>query len=589
MDLEIFQQPTGYKITEQFFVQRLIELLHRQTIDSYRLRVMNPYLILHELEDIYRAFLQGSVKNFETLDYCIREVVMLIDNDDVLEFKEIHKNYFAKELLLNIKKDNARDCYFDVSNAIKLVFRENKNYTINLISKLEYYIQNDVTSNDAIYLSLEKIDRLTSNLATELIRLGYSKSYLYRYFHKVFIFECVNGFKQAFASISHLISTTSRDYKVWFKIVLPRFDIRTLSTFNGWEIQRNIADLVNEKTPADIRKFVHPAPGRHLYLGVSIRALDHFSALAKAKQCLSENFDILQLAYHREEIRKIDKALVIDLSNPDDLELQVLKYILDGKYPLGKEALPKLQTKVPEILNNTSISGETKQKIKSAVRYLRYGNESFEVEHQFINYWIGLEYLFSNDRDSTFTRIKETLPALQVLLYTRRNMVDFFSMIQQPLRLFIWTHFDPNDIRCLLKIDTFEEISKQTMIDYPLISYRSWKLKNRLFEKDKRSSYLKNHQDTLEQHLVRIYRFRNEIVHEARHGSDNQTLASNLKYYLTFTLSLIIDHFSRLQEAESATLEDFFALQRLKLGSIKSEKYPLEKLLELEHDFEMLT
>jgi hypothetical protein len=67
MDLGIFKNSTNYTVTQLFFAQRLVELVHRQTIDSYRLRVMNPYLILLELQEVYAGFMQGSVKNFETL------------------------------------------------------------------------------------------------------------------------------------------------------------------------------------------------------------------------------------------------------------------------------------------------------------------------------------------------------------------------------------------------------------------------------------------------------------------------------------------------------------------------------------------
>jgi hypothetical protein len=587
MDLGIFKNTTTYKTAQQFFVQRLLELLDRQTIDSYRLRVMNPYLMLLELREVYEGFMQGTVKNFQTLEYCIKEAITVLQRDEIIRFEEINKKYFLSDLLNSVKKDRAYEAYPDIFNALKLIISANQNYTYNLYAQLESYVKQTVGSNDDIYLLLEKIDVLTGHLATELMRLGYSKSYLFKYFRRIFIFDRHPNFDVPFATLDQLIRSSERRYKVWFKV--NGFDLNesTLTSFSSWEIRASLVDEIDETYSKEIQKFA--TPSRHYYIGVEIKSLDHYSALTKAKRQVSENFDVLKLAYHRNEIRFHDRAWVIDLANRTDSELQKIRYIPDGQYPQPKEVLPALQSKIPGILQNSCIVPETKEKIKSAIRYLRYGNEAFEIEHQFINYWIGLEYLFSNDRDSTFTRIKEILPALQVLLYIRRNLVDFFNTAKQPFRDNQWEYFDPKNLDSLLKENALEEIRDQSLNGYPLLSYRSWKFKKRLFNDPKRSEYLKNHQDILEQHLVRIYRFRNEIVHEARHGSDNQTLASNLKYYLTFSLSIILDHFSRIGTSEPTNLEDFFALQRLRLASIRHEKYPIDKLLHLDHDFEMLT
>jgi hypothetical protein len=531
MDLGIFKNSTNYTVTQLFFAQRLVELVHRQTIDSYRLRVMNPYLILLELQEVYAGFMQGSVKNFETLESCIQEVSMLLERDEVLIYTEISKKYFINDLLKSIGKDHAVKRHTDISNALKLIIKANKNYTQNLLNAIDNYLTKPIPTNSDIYPILEKIDHLTSNLTTELIRLGYSKSYLYRYFVKAFVFDDPQNFDDSFECIRRLVDSKERGYKVWFKIISPGIKRADLSSFSDWELVETPDNQIKIELPNDIQKFI--TPKGHHFIGIGIDALDHYTALTKAKRRLYENFDILKLAYHSDEIRMIALAWVIDLSNPADSRLQIIKHIPDGKYPKGKEVLFHLQAKIPGILGNPNITSETKEKIRSAIRYLRYGNEAFEIEHQFINYWIGLEYLFSNDRDSTFTRIKENLPALQALLYIRRNVADFFKMTKQPEKLFQWQNFNPDVLDCLLRKETFEEIKRQTLIEFPLLAYRSWKFETKLFDDKERYKYLDQHQATLVQHLVRIYRFRNEIVHEARHGSDNQILSSNLKYYLT--------------------------------------------------------
>src|SRR5699024_7815864 len=75
---------------------------------------------------------------------------------------------------------------------------------------------------------------------------------------------------------------------------------------------------------------------------------------------------------------------------------------------------------------------ETKDKIKSAIRYLRLGNQSTEVEHKFINYWIGLEYLFSSyQSENTINRIKEHFINAHSRVYVKRNCTALLASINK--------------------------------------------------------------------------------------------------------------------------------------------------------------
>ena len=92
-----------------------------------------------------------------------------------------------------------------------------------------------------------------------------------------------------------------------------------------------------------------------------------------------------------------------------------------------------------------------------------------------------------------------------------------------------------------------------------LMKYRLKKIKSRLFNhKDKFSDYLKRHEKNLLWHIARIYRLRNQLIHEAAIKQDIENVTSNLRYYLVFLLNQIIIYFVNTQERRIITLEDFF-------------------------------
>lgn len=90
------------KPSEQYFVQRMLELLHRETVDTYRVKVLNPKLALEELISVYDGLNAGRIKRFEDLEYCRNETLSLLKKDDTIRFDTIGKDFFRDQLLNKI-------------------------------------------------------------------------------------------------------------------------------------------------------------------------------------------------------------------------------------------------------------------------------------------------------------------------------------------------------------------------------------------------------------------------------------------------------------------------------------------------------
>jgi hypothetical protein len=574
-------------VSQKFFIERAIELLYRRTIDSYRVRVMNPKTILTELLSVTKGLRKGRIKDYRSWETCRQETVSLLKQEK--EEKVLKTGVFDVDFLIELLKDTNQENFEEkhkaTENVLKEIIKDNENYGALLAEKLKEKIAKNTDDLD-IYLHYNSIDLLTGFLITELIANGYSKSFLFKFFYSLFVYQKDRSFDSAFEKLTGLTSYEEKNYRVWFKLSAKKEVVDNLNLFGNCKVSDTIDEQGNIPTSNEFNSFKKKGSSTR-FIKVETTACDHYSALRRAKHLIAENLDVLHLGFSFHNSSLIDRALVQDQSNPDQAEFHKIRHQLDGRYKSSQDVFEDILSKVPGILNNEKIENDTKEKIKSAIRYLRLGNEAIEIEHQFINYWIGMEYLFSNYKDSTFTRIKELLPCMQTIIYVKRNLREYHNNVSRVSFEEALEHFTPEHSKCLASEPAYEEIRAKSFNLSPLLSYRSWFYKNRLFKEDKRKTYIEGHRKRLEQHLIRLYRVRNEIIHEARHNFNNEALTSNLKYYLTFALGIVIDHFHQYQ-GEQTALEDFFVLQSLKLSYLKKRAYPLATLLDSDENFELL-
>lgn len=83
---------------QEFFKYRMAEIMHKDTLDSYRVRANNAHTILRELSYVLEGWLAGNVKRFETVGLCIDEAINLIEKDSGLIFPSYTKALFVGDL-----------------------------------------------------------------------------------------------------------------------------------------------------------------------------------------------------------------------------------------------------------------------------------------------------------------------------------------------------------------------------------------------------------------------------------------------------------------------------------------------------------
>lgn len=447
-------------------------------------------------------------------------------------------------------------------------------------------IQNSPTISD-----LAKIDKSLHILFSELVHIGFSKGFLYKLVYGIFVKSLTNGrsFTAHFNNFKTRILLPQSQYQVIFRIDTTSKVYHAISTIINPDLtlSDNINDInIEDRQHSELNTFNSPARARK-FIKCTTTATDYLAALKKARSILSEYLDVINLGLSDEFLNIHQRVLVIDQRSPESAAFQNNTNILDGKYRAEKAHYADFTQKLPAILNNPRIQSETKEKIKSAIRYLRLGNHSTEVEHKFINYWIGLEYLFSNyESQSTINRIKDHFINAHSLAYLKRNTYSFkqtFDKVSTLDQAKIPSYTSAS-FACLNRQDFYTEISTHLLNEYPLLAFRAMELCEWLFEPNKQanaSKYIKKHKENLEMHFTRIYRLRNEIIHDAATNTNSELIASNLRYYLTFILNELIDFLSKTHPKE-ISIEDYFILNELVLGNIEQNGYPLDQLLSVD-------
>lgn len=567
---------------QEFFKLRMTEILHKDTLDSYRVKANNVMSLLIEFRGVLENWTLGNIKNYQTVSYCLEECTDLIKKDTCLDFSFYDKDLFIEEISIYDKEQRA-----------------DKNILVSATMKLKTYVEMCISINKTIYLkrlldeirkqlffegtiddtnfspTLREFDAYVSSFACELLRKGFSKKYLYSFFKYFKQNKYRIPFSEAFEKMcSTLVFGEKKRYTVVFKLNFPH-DVSTDTTITDFP---NLKASIDESMKNSIIKEIgYKEEGDRIrFYIMEIDALDSAMAARLCHDELSTIFDFNLNTFKSVEVPSTALTFC-PRDGIDGYNVKLEKVFILDRGDMGmSEDEHSLYEKLKSIEQNPIISQDVKDRIIAAIRHLRIGDCQSEIEQQFINYWIALEFIFASSlsKESTFERIKKFFIEISQACYIKRNI----------LYLNIWlikTHRIQEDEYYWEKNDVNEFINS---IDNILLKYRLLNMKSHLRNGESIKKYLAQHRKNLEQHITRIYRLRNELIHEAAIKQDIANVTSNLRSYLVFVLNQLIFYFnSSNYDMKSREMMQFFLTYEsaLKINSKYSDinkiiKTPLE-------------
>ena len=183
------------------------------------------------------------------------------------------------------------------------------------------------------------------------------------------------------------------------------------------EILDNLKDYVGMH-----KSFVKKRNSVRFYIK-KVNALDAYMAVRETYNELSELLDYRQDLIYGYTLPNYALAF---WNNEDGYLVSSEKFFeLDNGGQFLKDEGNHLYEKLNRIDNSESVTTDVKDRITAALRHLRIGDGQVELEQQFINYWIALEFIFasSSSKDNTYSRIKENLVNILSACYVKRNLL----------------------------------------------------------------------------------------------------------------------------------------------------------------------
>lgn len=512
-------------ILTKYFFNRCFELLNKKSFDTYRVSLHNPYTILEELLISTINHDKKRIKKYDpTITSIGREVKLFLDIDlltEVFIFKTFSKIQVKEIIEDKCIKSKDGEHNRTISLMTRTLLDENKNFTKTLFEKISLLLNEDFEAN------YHKIDKYASWLLSQLLHKGYSRKFISDSFRKAN--KLINDGQTNEETLEKLASIFEKEpekYTVVFKI-----KSKNSSEFKCASTELSKIDLFPEefKNKKFINAKFQEVDNEEIYLKIDTITTDFWSALKLSHQIISESIEINILHQSEHKIVLENQALVFHC-NSKRYRMETLDNTLDGYYDYNENEFSRF------IFNYRNIKSTTaREKLRSAIRFYKLGNDSIELEHKILNYWIGFEQLFSaiNSDEDSIKRIKKYFVPLNCCYYLQRRVNYLLIICDNKNITSTGNKLEVGSLKNGL-LNTIEFDNPD-----PLIEKRLTKYINNFNSNHKIKEDLELHKTRLDLHLTRIYKIRNELVHEGKTSVDLNQLASHLRHYLLFSIEQI--------------------------------------------------
>lgn len=599
IDQQLNASSLGINARQHFFMSAWFNLVHQYSLDSYRVRVMNPLNILHELRRMADPPANDEDRKVVALEALeiLRDHPVITANaskhrglpdavafiSEAVEAKEggFKKNAlllrsFMREVEGSLEQHFLADCFtWMEGNLAEVPAGETEEQLAASYVSIERVCRDIVSVAHDLGFSLESL----FHLYRQLLPKESSGPSSHRLQHGAEATPAVAPtpapyeFSKRFERLKSEILAAPREHQVIFAVSdAPNNSDVCCGNFGDVFISQDEPEL---RDGAYGKQLFSKAP-RRLFASAVVKSRDGRSAGLQAYGDIGRILDLMRFEYDAPFIKAGTRFLLKDGDGYRLLPLPQLVPNPEADPPT--KTLEEFVTHLKDLAARDPLQTETRDRIFSAFRLYRLGTGANMFDNKLVNWWTALEYLTSggkNGRDIGET-VKNALTPTLALTYLPKHLVAFRSAlaglnveVQIAGASVSIKHCSNAQFYSVLKDPIQSAAILAACTSQPYL----WKHLSGFVDGIKTpastAALIKAHDRRIRWQIERIYRTRCDIVHAGRQVTTASLLCANLEFYLRMTLKSMLKGFSSV-----ATLmgpAEFFERQRHQFNQVLEE------------------
>lgn len=530
---------------EVFFLQKIREMFHHRTINTYQVKLRNTHYILEETLMVIEYIKQGKITSANLKDLLL-ESKKFVEKDICLR-----KNFLELQKTLNGSLKRIKDEQ-NKADLLKLEYR--LKYALKIIEEkyLNYLIKDLKTSIDNN--NLDEIEELTQYLGSELINMGWATRSLYRLINIVFFNK--NCFNENWIDFIKEINSEKLEFICYFK-VNKHFEEMDYATL---ELEIKTGEAILQEYP-DLKRADFDTSSRYIEEKAFSFLEDSHTAVNQCLNSLVEKLAILN--YYDIDVEKFTHTRVVFPNKKKSISYDLQNKQLENN-KIDKEDILKVQL----IFQSDKVEKQSQIYLKNFFRQYNLSLDSVSVETKYTSLWTAIESLLvTGHYSSKIEHIKKIIPSILSSKYIIRLLKNYLYdcyRVEYEIKIgdeLIRTQ-NPSmgDLKLLFELLTNDQLSEELVEDiddYILLKKRTEELINMLKNSETLKDVLTNHYNTATYHLQRMYRIRNNLVHAAFSEKDILLIIDHLNFYVHSTMNEIVEC---LSEKEITNLGELFMI-----------------------------
>jgi hypothetical protein len=345
-----------------------------------------------------------------------------------------------------------------------------------------------------------------------------------------------------------------------------------LGSFKGWTFSASGPHLINP--PREVTSYLRTNP-QTAFASCEVTAVDFKSASHAALEAFEECLDRLRFNFLDAKVQCDSRMLIVRSGDQKPRMERVAFPVPNPVFTTNLTEFRRNSEQIDELLQKDTLDRTSRERLTSAARHYRLGQDSDSYRDKLLNWWFGFEYLtkVSNQGSigaATTQHGKNCMVARYVLLLLldlepslRQVMGNWPQSVVTLLECGLTAALPPEKLLQAMQDRTCRAYIDAAIAGRPWLQVRFQELANLISDADELDKYVDAHALRVERQLKRLYRVRCCLVHGSPMVLRLMLLCANLEFYLRETIVLVLR--TMLRHSQITSLGDFYDRLRFSL------------------------